>query len=66
MIEALIRTLISFAFLVLVFVLIEWVLAALGFGIPATVLLVLKVIMILVGVLILYRALKPHVGGYLP
>lgn len=62
--EALIRALIYICFMVLAFYLCIWVLGALGLAVPYMVLNVIKVILVLVAVLILFRLFSPWVTGF--
>ena len=66
MVQAVIRALIFICVLALCVVLVVWVLGVLGLAIPPMVIKILYVIAMLVAILILYRLLSPHIGGFLP
>lgn len=66
MFEAIIRALIGLCLVVAVFFIVLWVLGELGIVLPAMVITIAKVILVLVGILVLYRMLKPVSGGWIP
>jgi hypothetical protein len=64
MIEAVISGMIVLCLIALAFYLIEWVLSAIGLGLPAPVVTILKVILILVAIAVLWNMFSPMIGGY--
>lgn len=66
MFEAVVRGLIGLCLLVAAFFLVLWVLGQLGIVLPAIIVTIAKVILVLIAILVLYRMLKPHSGGWLP
>lgn len=66
MVEAVVKALIAICLVVLCAVLVVWVLGSIGLHLPPMVIQIFYVILALVCVLILFRILRPQIGGWLP
>jgi protein-S-isoprenylcysteine O-methyltransferase Ste14 len=66
MVEAVIRALIGLLLLALCVFLVIWVLSIIGMSPPPTVVNIIYAIAVLIGILILYRVIRPHAGNWLP
>ncbi len=66
MVEAVVKALIALCLIVLCVFLALWVFAQLGIVLPAMVINILWVIVVLVCILVVYRLLKPVIGGFFP
>ena len=64
--EAIIRGLIGLCLLVGAVYVAIWVIAALGIALPAIIIKIVWIIVVLVAILMLYRALKSSGAGWLP
>lgn len=63
LVEAVIRALLYLCIIAICFYLCIWVIAALGIGLPAMVITILKIMFVLVAILILVRLFYPFVQG---
>lgn len=66
MFEALVRFLIAVCVLAIAVFLVIWVFGVLGIMLPAHIIQIIWVIVVLVCILLLYRFLRPYVGGWFP